>query len=269
MLKFKRLAIILGFFVFHGSLFAQASIEAIEPSITNSPSLNYTIGMRLKSNDISSWIQAARLRPIIGLSYGKWRVGIGDSQNWQSVGQYGTEPTLSYQVIEKNDLTIGLSMRVHNTHTGESFDVFESGEKTLRSRFQIQKKINRHWNLELDWTQDLLHKGDSTAINLGMSYAWPIYQQSAIIFNVGTAWGTADHWRSEDKQWSALPDLRMVKTGFEKIKAGITFKQMMAKEWAWYASMGISQNVFDLKRLQGSREITSGQIGVLYFHKSS
>lgn len=269
MLKFKRLAIILGFFVFNGSLFAQTSIDAIEPSITNSPSFNYTLGIRLKSNDISSWSQAARLRPIIGLSYGKWRVGIGDGQNWQSVGQYGTEPSLSYQLIEKNDLAIGLSMRVHNTHTGESFDVFESGEKTLRSRLQIQKKINRQWNWELDWTQDLLHKGDSTAINLGMSYVWPIYQQSEIIINAGTAWGTADHWRNADQQWSPTLDLRMVKTGFGKVKAGTTFKQLMAKEWAWYASMGISQNVFDLKRLQGSREITSGQIGVLYFHKRS
>jgi hypothetical protein len=267
MLKLKHLAILLGLFVFHCSLLAQTSNEVIEPTTTNSPSFNYTLGMRLKSNDISSWSQAARLRPIIGVIYGKWRVGMGDGQNWQSVGQYGTEPTLSYQFIEKNDLAIGLSMRVHNTHTGESYDVFESGEKTLRSRLQIQQKINRQWNLELDWTQDLLHKGDSTAIHLGVSYVWPIFQKSEIIFNAGTAWGTADHWRNADQQWSPELDLRRVKTGFEKVKAGITFKQLMTKEWAWYASMGISQNVFDLKRLQGSREITSGQIGILYFHK--
>jgi hypothetical protein len=63
--------------------------------------------------------------------------------------------------------------------------------------------------------------------------------------------------------------MRQVKTGFEKVKAGLTFKQLMSKEWAWYASMGISQNAFELKKLQGSREITSGQIGILYFHKRS
>jgi hypothetical protein len=269
MLKITKFVWLLGLVIFQKTLLAQSHSDSSEPVSTSSPAFNYTLGVRLKSNDISSWSQAARVRPIVGLSYGKWRVGIGDGQSWQSVGQYGTEPTLSYQFIEKNNLTVGLSMRVHNTHTGESFDVFESGEKTLRSRVLVHQKINRRWNLEVDWTQDLLHKGDSTAVNLGVSYVWPVFQKSELIINAGTAWGTADHWRNADQQWGPNFDMRQVKTGFEKVKAGVTFKQLMSKEWAWYASMGISQNAFELKKLQGSREITSGQIGILYFHKRS
>ena len=227
--------------------------------------LSYTLGTRLKSNDMGDWQNTARVRPIIGLRYGKWQLGIGDGRAWRNLGQFGSEPTLSYQVMDEPDLNIGLSMRVHNVSTGESFDVFEGGKNTLRTRVMMHRKINKRWRLNGDWTQDILNKGDGTTLNLGLSYAWPVFQQSELILHADSTWATAEHWRNSASHVKQGP-LDLVSTGFQKVSAGLTFKQSISRHWAWYSSFAISQPIAELKKVQ-AREISSGQIGILYFQR--
>ena len=227
--------------------------------------LSYTLGTRLKSNDMGEWQNTARVRPVIGLRYGKWQLGIGDGRAWRNLGQFGSEPTLGYQVMDEPDLNIGLSMRVHNVSTGESFDVFEGGKNTLRTRVMMHRKINKRWRFNVDWTQDILNKGDSTTLNLGLSYAWPVFQQSELILHADSTWATAEHWRNSGSQVKQ-GSLDLVSTGFQKVSAGLTFKQSISRHWAWYSSFAISQPIAELRKLQ-AREISSGQIGVLYFQR--
>ena len=245
---------------------AQNSSTEASPVISESDQLYYTLGTRLKSNDLGDWQNTARVRPVIGLRYGKWQLGIGDGRAWRNLGQFGSEPTLSYQVMDEQDLSIGLSMRVHNVSTGESFDVFESGKNTLRTRVMLHRKINQRWRINADWTQDVLNRGDGTTLNLGLSYAWPVFQQSELIFHADSTWATAEHWRNSGSQFKTGP-LNLVTTGFQKVSAGLTFKQSLTKHWAWYSSFAISQPIAELKRISGSNEIASGQIGILYFKR--
>jgi hypothetical protein len=245
---------------------AQKSSTEASPVVSEAGQLYYTLGTRLKSNDMGDWQNTARVRPVIGLRYGKWQLGIGDGRAWRNLGQFGSEPTLSYQVMDEQDLSIGLSMRVHNVSTGESFDVFEGGKNTLRTRVMLHRKINQRWRLNADWTQDVLNKGDGTTLNLGLSYAWPLFQQSELIFHADSTWATAEHWRNSGSQFKTGP-LNLVTTGFQKVSAGLTFKQSLTKHWAWYSSFAISQPIAELKRISGSNEIASGQIGILYFKR--
>lgn len=245
---------------------AQNSSTEASPVISESDQLYYTLGARLKSNDLGDWQNTARVRPVIGLRYGKWQLGIGDGRAWRNLGQFGSEPTLSYQVMDEQDLNIGLSMRVHNVSTGESFDVFEGGKNTLRTRVMLHRKINQRWRFNADWTQDVLNKGDGTTLNLGLSYAWPVFQQSELILHADSTWATAEHWRNSGSQFKTGP-LNLVTTGFQKVSAGLTFKQSISRHWAWYSSFAISQPIAELKRISGSNEIASGQIGILYFKR--
>ena len=244
---------------------AQNSSTESASLIGEADQLYYTLGTRLKSNDMGDWQNTARVRPVIGLRYGKWQLGIGDGRAWRNLGQFGSEPTLSYQVMDEPDLNIGLSMRVHNVSTGESFDVFEGGKNTLRTRVMMHRKINKRWRLNVDWTQDVLNKGDSTTLNLGLSYAWPVFQQSELILHADSTWATAEHWRNSGSQVKQGP-LDFVSTGFQKVSAGLTFKQSISKHWAWYSSFAISQPIAELRKVQ-AREISSGQIGILYFQR--
>jgi hypothetical protein len=168
--------------------------------------------------------------------------------------------------MDEQDLSIGLSMRVHNVSTGESFDVFEGGKNTLRTRVMLHRKINQRWRINADWTQDVLNRGDGTTLNLGLSYAWPVFQQSELIFHADSTWATAEHWRNSGSQFKTGP-LNLVTTGFQKVSAGLTFKQSLTKHWAWYSSFAISQPIAVLKKISGSNEIASGQIGILYFKR--
>ena len=245
---------------------AQNSSTEAPPVVSEADQLYYTLGTRLKSNDLGDWQNTARVRPVIGLRYGKWQLGIGDGRAWRNLGQFGSEPTLSYQVMDEQDLNIGLSMRVHNVSTGESFDVFEGGKNTLRTRVMLHRKINQRWRFNADWTQDVLNKGDGTTLSLGLSYAWPVFQQSELILHADSTWATAEHWRNSGSQFKTGP-LNLVTTGFQKVSAGLTFKQSISRHWAWYSSFAISQPIAELKRISGSNEIASGQIGILYFKR--
>jgi len=246
---------------------AKAQNNSTETSaiIGEADQIYYTLGTRLKSNDMGDWKNTARVRPVIGLRYGKWQLGIGDGRAWRNLGQFGSEPTLSYQVMDEPDLNIGLSMRVHNVSTGESFDVFEGGKNTLRTRVMMHRKINKRWRLNGDWTQDILNKGDGTTLNLGLSYAWPVFQQSELILHADSTWATAEHWRNSASYVKQGP-LDLVSTGFQKVSAGLTFKQSISRHWAWYSTFAISQPIAELKKVQ-AREISSGQIGILYFQR--
>ena len=246
---------------------AKAQNNSTETSaiIGEADQIYYTLGTRLKSYDMGDWQNTARVRPVIGLRYGKWQLGIGDGRAWRNLGQFGSEPTLSYQVMDEPDLNIGLSMRVHNVSTGESFDVFEGGKNTLRTRVMMHRKINKRWRLNGDWTQDILNKGDGTTLNLGLSYAWPVFQQSELILHADSTWATAEHWRNSASHVKQGP-LDLVSTGFQKVSAGLTFKQSISRHWAWYSSFAISQPIAELKKVQ-AREISSGQIGILYFQR--
>ena len=258
--------IIFSIILFPSTANAQNSSTEASPVISESDQLYYTLGTRLKSNDLGDWQNTARVRPVIGLRYGKWQLGIGDGRAWRNLGQFGSEPTLSYQVMDEQDLNIGLSMRVHNVSTGESFDVFEGGKNTLRTRIMLHRKINQRWRFNADWTQDVLNKGDGTTLNLGLSYAWPVFQQSELILHADSTWATAEHWRNSGSQFKTGP-LNLVTTGFQKVSAGLTFKQSISRHWAWYSSFAISQPIAELKRISGSNEIASGQIGILYFKR--
>ena len=246
---------------------AKAQNNSTETSaiIGEADQIYYTLGTRLKSYDMGDWQNTARVRPVIGLRYGKWQLGIGDGRAWRNLGQFGSEPTLSYQVMDEPDLNIGLSMRVHNVSTGESFDAFEGGKNTLRTRVMMHRKINKRWRLNGDWTQDILNKGDGTTLNLGLSYAWPVFQQSELILHADSTWATAEHWRNSALYVKQGP-LDLVSTGFQKVSAGLTFKQSISRHWAWYSTFAISQPIAELKKVQ-AREISSGQIGILYFQR--
>ena len=244
---------------------AQNNLTETSVIIGEADQIYYTLGTRLKSNDMGDWKNTARVRPVIGLRYGKWQLGIGDGRAWRNLGQFGSEPTLSYQVMDEPDLNIGLSMRVHNVSTGESFDVFEGGKNTLRTRVMMHRKINKRWRLNGDWTQDILNKGDGTTLNLGLSYAWPVFQQSELILHADSTWATAEHWRNSALYAKQGP-LDLVSTGFQKVSAGLTFKQSISRHWAWYSTFAISQPIAELKKVQ-AREISSGQIGILYFQR--
>lgn len=226
---------------------------------------NYTLGMRVRADDINQASRSAQLRPVLGLRYGRWRVGIGDGQEWLRFNSFRKEPSLSYQWIEKNDISLGLSMRIHNLNTNEGFDVFEPGRKTLRSRVLANVRITDRWSAGVEWTQDLLNRGDSSTLGLGVSYAWPVSNHSELSLNSGLTWAPAEHWRSAagiDRIGAGS-----LTTGTGSVGSGLSYKHSLSRRWAWYSTLGINKEVGNVAKLSGPHSLVNGQIGLLYFDR--
>lgn len=261
--------------LFCGSLFcglslAQTSSMADAPAAKPDTSeaatpWNYTLGMRVRADDINQASRSAKLRPVLGLRYGRWRVGIGDGQEWLRFNSFRKEPSLSYQWIEKNDISLGLSMRIHNLNTNESFDVFEPGRKTLRSRVLANVRITDRWSAGVEWTQDLLNRGDSSTLGLGVSYAWPLSNHSELSLSSGLTWAPAEHWRTA----AGIHRIGAggLTTGTGSVGSGLSYKHSLSRQWAWYSTLGINKEVGNVAQLSGPHSLVNGQIGLLYFDR--
>lgn len=249
-------------FLLCANSWAQVSTE--EVTSDDPPStLKYTLGLKIRMDDIHQDTQSSKLRPVLGLRYGKWRLGIGDGQEWLRFNSFRKEPTLSYQWIENRNIDLGLSLRVHNLNTGEAFDVFEPGRKTLRSRVLSNLRIDRRWSAGAEWTQDLLNRGDSSTVSLGVSYAWPLSSHSELSLNTGITWAPAEHWRT-----AAGPHrlgVEGLRTSIGAVGSGLSYKHSLSKQWAWFSTLGINKDVGDVAKLSGPNSHVSGQIGILYF----
>jgi hypothetical protein len=226
---------------------------------------NYTLGMRVRADDINQASRSAKLRPVLGLRYGRWRVGIGDGQEWLRFNSFRKEPSLSYQWIEKNDISLGLSMRIHNLNTNEGFDVFEPGRKTLRSRVLANVRITDRWSAGVEWTQDVLNRGDSSTLGLGVSYAWPLSNHSELSLSSGLTWAPAEHWRTA----AGIHRIGAggLTTGTGSVGSGLSYKHSLSRQWAWYSTLGINKEVGNVAKLSGPHSLVNGQIGLLYFDR--
>lgn len=229
------------------------------------PVLHYTLGLRMKADDINQDTRSAKLRPVVGLRYGRWRVGVGDGQEWLRFNSFRKEPTLSYQWLEKSDFSLGLSMRIHNLNTGEALDVFEPGRKTLRSRVLGNVRLTERWSAGVEWTQDVLNRGDSSTLGLGISYAWPLTERSEISVNSGVTWAPAEHWRTAAGIYHAGAE--GLTTGIGAVGSGVSYKHSLTKHWAWFSSLGLNKAVGSVAKQSGPHSLVNGQIGVLYFER--
>ena len=247
-----------------GHCFAQQT--PLEPPADEAPTQwNYTLGLRVRADDIHQGTQSVKLRPVIGIRYGRWRVGIGDGQEWLRFNSFRKEPSLSYQWVEKRDVTLGVSLRIHNLTTGEGFDVFEPGRKTLRSRILTNVRITDRWSGGNEWTQDLLNRGDSSTLGLGVSYAWPLSEHSELSLNAGLTWAPAEHWRTAagaNREGAAG-----LTTGIGSVGSGLSYKHSLSRRLAWYSTLGVNKDVGHVARLSGPNSSVNAQVGLLYFDR--
>lgn len=80
----------------------KTSEEAVQNAIKEPAptTLKYTLGLKIRMDDIHQTTQSTKLRPVVGLRYGKWRVGIGDGEEWLRFNSFRKEPSLSYQWLK-------------------------------------------------------------------------------------------------------------------------------------------------------------------------
>ncbi len=246
---------------------ADASSSADNPATmaTPAPLWDYTLGGTFKSSDLAQFSRTASLEPIVGLRYGRWKLGIGDGTEWLRFNSFRKDSSLDYKWLDTRRFNLSLSLQLHTLTGGEGSDAPESGPRTVRGRAIGSMVVTQRWQAGLALTQDLLGKGDGSTLGFGVSYAWPLDPAREMILNGGLTWGTAGHWRN------AYGPHRL---GAERLQAGIdnwglglSYKHRLARHWAWFGSLSLTGDVGPLAQLLGAHAGRSGQIGLLYFHR--
>ena len=225
----------------------------------------YTLGLKLKSSDATDGSKDLALRPVLGLRYGRWRLGYATGDEWLKFSGYRKEANVAYELRDDEKLNIALSARVQNLKDNSSFDGFASGKNTVRARVSVGYQLNRRWAVGSDVTQDLMNRGDGTTLSLGLSHLWPLSDHSSLSLSGGATWATGPHWAT---QWRAQPEPSGGwHAGLGELGVGMSYRYAITSQWAWFGTLGTSRHLGQVDDVSPSKLSWNGQIGLLYFSR--
>ena len=223
----------------------------------------YALGLKLKTRELSDGHTELALRPVLGVRYGRWRLGHATGDEWLAFSGYRKESNLAYQLRDDERLQVALSLRVQNLQDNSSFDGFSSGKNTLRARVGANYALNKRWSVGTDVTQDLMGRGDGTTLSLGASYGLPLSERSNISLSAGVNWGTASHWATQMRLLPPPPG--GWHAGLGSVGLGMGYRYALTPQWAWFGTVGSLRHLGQVDTVNPSALSWSGQIGVLYF----
>jgi outer membrane scaffolding protein for murein synthesis (MipA/OmpV family) len=225
----------------------------------------YTVGIKLKSSEQADGRKGLDLRPVLGLRYGRWRLGHATGDEWFKFSGYREATNLAYDLRDDDKLHIALSARIQNIEDNTSFDGFSSGKNTVRARVSMGYQLDKHWSLGSDVTQDLMNRGDGTTLSMGLSYLWPLSERSALSLSSGASWATARHWATQlrlrpvpEGGWQA---------GLGDWGWGMSYRYAITPQWAWFGTLGTSRHLGQVNEVSPSHFSWNGQLGLLYFSR--
>jgi MltA-interacting protein MipA len=239
--------------------------ETPAPSETSAHRWRYTLGMKLKIRELANGHTELLLRPVLGVRYGRWRLGHATGDEWLAFSGYRKESNLAYQLRDDERLKVSLSLRVQNLQDNSSFDGFSSGKNTLRARVGVNYALNKRWSVGTDVTQDLMDRGDGTTLSVGASYGLPLSERSALSLSGGVNWATADHWAIQHRLLTPPPG--GWRAGLGSVGLGMSYRYALTPQWAWFGTVGSSRHLGQVDAVSPSTLSWSGQIGVLYFSR--
>lgn len=235
-------------------------VEQADTSTANTR-FSYSLGAKLDIADLRQF-EGFKLRPTVGLRYGRWRIGTVDSSSWTRFGQALQDNSLTYDWLKDAKWQTSLSASVINLDKDATFDAFRSGRKTLRARAILDYKFNRRWVLGLNMTQDLFNRGDGTTLSPTLTYLKPLDDDNALLLSAYTTWATASHWQSlaARQEGSAL----RTDAGLGSWGVQITHRQRWSPQWAFFTQLSTSR-LLEPSQAVSSSPSWGGQLSLIYF----
>ena len=244
---------------------ADPQLPEATPKDVTAKRWRYALGLKLKTRELANGHTDLALRPVLGVRYGRWRLGHATGDEWLTFSGYRKESNLAYQLREDERLKVALSLRVQNLQDNSSFDGFSSGKNTLRARVSANYQLNKRWSVGTDVTQDLMDRGDGTTLSVGATYGLPLSERSALSLSGGVEWATADHWATQLRLLPPPPG--GWHSGLGSVGLGMSYRYAFTPQWAWFGSVGSSRHLGQVNAVSPSALSWSGQVGVLYFSR--
>ena len=243
-----------------------ATTPPAEPPTPVATPWTYSLSLR---TDISNLSHPGdmKLRPSLGLSYGRWRIGPTDGTDWHRFGQVLQDNNLTYDVRQDSKWSVSLSGSIINLDNNSQFDALKAGRKTLRAKAGLDYRLPNRWSVGLIATQDLLMRGDGTSLSPTLTYRQPLTDNSTLMLSQSVTWGNASHWQA---QQHLDPDgITHQGAGWGGVSTQLAYRHKLSRHWGFFSQLGAQralQPIFPSTLSFAPHWTYSGQLGVVYFN---
>jgi hypothetical protein len=220
--------------------------------------LRYSWGLGIRASDIGGNDQNFRLRPSLGLEYGRWSLGVLSADDWLGYSGLRKQSSLAYRLSDDPKWKTRLSLSATNVNTGEGLDSLEGGRYTLRARFAVGYQYSPRVQIGGDISHDLLRRGAGTALSLGATRNIPLSEKTMLIMNANTTIGNVDFWNGSSTAAT-------VKAGWGSVGLGLGLRHKLTEDWAIFGQVASSTPVGVLRDAGFTRTGFSGRAGFIKF----
>lgn len=244
-----------------GTAQAQDSPKADDPDAKKR--VRWSYGVRVKVSDLGGLGQSSRVRPALGLRWGRWSVGTVDADDFVGANLFQRQPSLAYRVVQEPELNISASLRLHNLSTGEGFDALSKGRHTIRARLVGSQKLDDRWSLVGETTADLLGRGDGLTATAGVGRVLHVSPTLLVGASAGVTFANATHWRTAYADHG--PVAKSFGAGMGDMGLGLSVRGKVNTHWAWSAGLNTGVPLGQVRSHISTRATHSLQLGLQRF----
>lgn len=227
-------------------------------------SWDYSLGLRWQASDLRH--PGLSLRPMVGLRYGRWRLGPVDGENWHRFGQVQQDNSLTYDWLRLSNLRTSLSASVLNLERDSTFDALRSGRKTVRGKASVDYFLPNRWSVGVVVTQDLLARGGGTTVSPNWTYREPLSDSSTLLLSQSVTWGSRAYWQSGHQLTPDTPSHEGA--GFGSWDTQLTYRHRFRPHWVFFSQAGFSRPIGPTYAASSAPvTVYNAQLGVLYFSR--
>lgn len=284
MLRRAKLALVCVFMLGISAALAQNAAPAPEPSASSdgqakidvckrarssdSPStepsarcLRYSWGLGIQASDIGGDGQRFRLRPSLGLEYGRFSLGVLSADDWLGYSGLRKQSSLSYRLSDDPNWRSRLSLSAVNVNSGEGLGSLEGGRYTLRARLAVGYQLSPRVQLGGDISHDLLGRGAGTALTLGATRNFPWGEKTMLSLSASTTVGNSDFWEGANTTQAT----QKISAGWGSVSAGLGMRHKLSDDWAVFGQVASGTPVGVVRDAGITRTTFSGRVGFIKF----
>lgn len=246
---------------------APAASTAEEPA---GPQFNYALGAIVGSSPDYAGGAGRKnsLRPAWAIEYGRFRLSTSRGSAFMGHGLGPRESGASATLVERDRAYLSASLRIDNGRDGADAPILVGlppVRSTLRARVSAGYALTPRWSVGAGLSQDILGRGGGAQLSASVGYAWPVTEQTKVVFGAGASFGDRTYLRSHfgvpAGSAGGLPAFAPG-AGLYSVDAGVEVMSAIHRNWVVLAAARVSQLQGDARRSPLSVQPTGYSVSV-------
>lgn len=194
-----------------------------------------------------------KLRPLWAYQWGRFRISTSRAAAAMKFGADPEGPGASALLLSSDRLRLGAALRFdsgRNNGESEHLKGLPDVRRTLRGRVFAGWKIDEHWDLGGNLSQDLLGRHGGAVASLDLGYHHRLGERSEWSANIGTALGNRQNMQT---YFGITPEQSLASglaafspgAGARNVYGGVGFMSALSPRWILFGNAGASRLVGD------------------------